>query len=595
MPNSSPNPPETLSTTPNNETTKTQFYLSDYPNGNQDYNSDVYTISDSQTSDRSATESGLPKSAQSLPIIDKNDVPSPSSASRGSYFFPGTLKDRSSKRWYDGLVRSSGHKRRGHKKLTGYRKSYDSYEFLTTGTPLLKYRRWKDPHWRHFEVDSNLDNFIWYSDGKSTKKSRIALTDINEVLTGQQSPEFKRRPRKELEHQSFSIKYKATKYLDLICINQKDFQMWVNSLKQLILNIQAGNKYAPSRPIEIRQKQERSKEPIYPKKDGSNWHKYVDNLERSQVQIRRLLNRSEKLTKFLTVHPMRRRLKRLLRKLEKWADDAETSEWLMLSQFDELRMIRVEIRVLWIKVEVLMDALAQESNRGMISSFLHGSSGGTEGSVLFADTPESIHSLPMEQYGPTRPVFLKPHRRGVSDPRLAQAIPDRKHKIGRHHGRRRRNSRPEVLVSPDWYRCLTKHQKTEIRQIMVDDIVSKSKKLSAKTVKLVCSIYSVSEVEVKALARYLDDKYSDERVIKNYLNKNPNKRNKFKEVTKPISREAASLHHRSRSVSEKFKKPMAMEGPADTSHQRSRSVSHNSRILISAAPANLRVSNICTV
>jgi len=597
MPNSTPNPPETLSTTPNNETTKTahQFYLSDYPNGNQDYNSDVYTISDSQTSDRSVTESGLPKSAQSLPIIVKKDVPNPSFAGRRSCFFPGTLKDRSSKLWYHGLVRSSGHKRRGHKKLTGYRKPYDSYEFLTTGTPLLKYRRWKDPHWRHFEVDTNLDNFIWYSDGKSVKKSRIALTDINEVLVGQQSPEFKRRPRKELEHQSFSIKYKATKYLDLICINQKDFTMWVNSLKQLIHNIQAGNKYEKFLPIEIRQKQERSKEPIYPKKDGANWHKYVDNLERSQVQIRRLLNMSEKISKFLTVHPMIKRLRRLLRKLEKWADDAETSEWLMLSQFDELRMIRVEIRVLQIKVEVLMDALAQENKRSMISSLLHGSSGGTLGSVLFADTPGSIHSVPTEQYGSTRSIFVKPHRRGVSDPRLAQAPPYRKHKVGRHQGRRRRNSRPEVLVSPEWYRCLPKQKKTEIRQIMVDDIVSKSKKLSAKTVNLVCHTYAVSEVEVKALARYLDDKYSDEALIKNYLSKNQNKRYKFKEVTKPISREAASLHHRSRSVSHKVKKPMAMERAAGTSHQRSRSVSHNSRILISAAPPNLRVSNKCTV
>jgi len=305
---------------------------------------------------------------------------------------------------------------------------------------------------------------------------------------------------------------------------------------------------------------------------------------------------SEKISRFLTVEPMIRRLRRLLRKLEKWADDAETSEWLMLSQFDELRMIRVEIRVLQIKVEVLVDLLVQEqSKRSMISSFLLGSSGGTSGSTPFTDTPGSVHSVPTDHYGSTRTVFLKPHRRGVSDPRLAQSIPYRKHKIGRHQGRRRRNSRPEVLISPEWYRCLPKQKKTECRQIMVDDIVSKSSKLSTKTVNRVCSTYAVSEVEVKALARYLDHKYSNEEIIKDLLNKNPNMRYKFKEVRKPISREAASLHHRSRSVSHKVKKPMAMERAAGTSHQRSRSVSHNSRILISAAPPNLRVSNKCTV
>merc|ERR1712060_352755 len=86
----------------------------------------------------------------------------------------------------------------------------------------------------------------------------------------------------------------------------------------------------------------------------------------------------------------------------------------------------------------------------------------------------------------------------------------------------------EVLVSPEWYRCLPKQKKTEIRHIMVDDIVSKSKKLSAKTLHLVCSTNAVSEVEVKALARYLYEKYRDVGIIEDYLNKNSKKlRSKF--------------------------------------------------------------------
>jgi len=512
------------STTPKRETTKTptQIPLSDCGKGNQACNSQSFTLSDSETLDRSLAVSGLQKSAQSLPLF--KDLPKTCFDGRRSCIFSGTLKKRNlGKRLSDGFAHGRI-KRHVHKKVG----SREPYEFITTGTPLLKYRRWKDPHWRHFEVDTSLENFIWYSYGKSIKKSRIALSDIDAVLQGQVSPEFRKRPRKELEHQSFSIRYKGGKYLDLICINQEDFQMWFSSLKQLIENIQMGNKHAPFDPIKIRQTQEKSKEAIYPKKDGVTWHKYVGNLRRSQTQVKELLKMSEKLLKFLSVLPMRNRLKRLLKKLKKWADAVETSDWLMLTQYDELRMIRVEIRVLQIKVDVLRDLLAQEQNnkqRSIISNFLVGSSEEISMSLQFADKSGSIQSVPTKSYGSSRAVFRKPHKRGISDHRLMQAIPPEEQK-NRRDGSRWRNSRSEMPVSPVWYRSLSKLKKMDIRKIMVDDIVSKS--LAAKTVNRVCSTYKVSEAEVTALARYLDEKYSTEEYRAKYLNKTY----KIKEVTK---------------------------------------------------------------
>merc|ERR1719228_2371419 len=128
---------------------------------------------------------------------------------------------------------------------------------------------------------------------------------------------------------------------------------------------------------------------------------------------------SEMLVKFLSVFPMRKRLKVLIEKLDKWAGEIETKEWIMLTQYDELRMIRVEIRVLQIKVDVLRNVLVQEQSnnkRCIMSNFLIGSSG----SLQFTDSSGSIQSVPTKSNGSSGIVYTKSHKRGISDPRIMQ-------------------------------------------------------------------------------------------------------------------------------------------------------------------------------
>jgi len=227
----------------------------------------------------------------------------------------------------------------------------EPYKFLTAGTPLLKSCRRTPPRWRHFEVDTDLDYLIWYAD-RNVK--RIALDDIEDILFGQVTPGFHKSPRSEVVHQSFSIKYKHNKYLDLICLTHSDCKMWYHSLRNLLKNIRNGCKWRRMRDIPTPHQLEKSNNAIFPTKDGKTWTKYCGYIERSRSQIRELLKRSKELWNLSCMTSMRKRLKKQMVWLDARAEDTETSDYLLMTQYDELRAVRVEIRVLQSKVAVML-------------------------------------------------------------------------------------------------------------------------------------------------------------------------------------------------------------------------------------------------
>jgi len=365
------------------------------------------------------------------------------------------------------------------------KRSRKPYEFLTTGTPLLKFCRRKPPHWRHFEVNSDLEYLIWYAVKKSSKQTRIALIDIEDVLLGQATPGFSKSPRSQLFHQSFSIKYKRNKYLDLVCLTHHDCQMWYYSLRRLLQNIRDGNKWRLMKDIQIPQQNEKSKNAIYPAGEGKTWLKYIEYLERSQYQIRELLKQSEELLNFSDVSSMRKRLKKQIKQLDRWAEDAETSEYLLMTQYDELRAIRVEIRVLQYKVAVLLKE--KHSNGGHLLNIFGFGSFSSSAKSSFSNR---VSPLLMEQHGfnSSQPSCNTPHsqRRGS-------------------HGKIKARSGRRSLISPKWYRRMPREKKSLVRKIMVNDIINDT--LSEETVTRVCSTFRVSRDEVEAIARYLDEKY----------------------------------------------------------------------------------------
>jgi len=423
------------------------LFFDNHSNG-EDNDFEVFSTSTNSPTSESGSESfPAPLSVRSLPLM-KSFHYSKFCGRRSSFHIP----EGSSEFAFPSSVSEKRLKRRKQKNL---RRSQKPYEFLTTGTPMLKYCRRKSPHWRHFEVDTDLEYLVWYSDTKSKRQTRIRLADIEDVVFGQVSPGFQKNPRSRLFHQSFSIKYKGKNYLDLICVTNRDCQMWYHSLKNVIKNIREGDKWRHMREINIPHKHEKSKNTIYPARDGKTWMKYLNDLHSSQDQIQELFKRSEELLESSGVLTMRKWLKKRIKQLDAWAEDAKTCEYLLLKQCDEIRVIRVEIKVLQFKVRCL---LREKASKGTgLSNFIpFGSS---------FNTPESS---------------------------ITNSVV-------------RRSSERAALNHLWWYKQMPQFKKSLVREMMVNDVIKED--LTEKTVTQVCSTFSVSTEEVKAIARYLDEKY----------------------------------------------------------------------------------------
>jgi len=495
---------------PEGTKTSTKFYLYEYPNRGIDNDSEVFNNSHSQTTlekssnndSSSKTRAASSRSTRSPLMKDLSD---PESGGRQSSFnsspiwgitrkLPNSIRERNNT---SKLQHKSSPERKSLKRTR------KPYEFLTTGTPLLKFCSRKPPHWRHFEVNTDLEYLIWYADKKSIKQTRIALIDIEDVLLGQVTPGFSKCPRSQLFHQSFSIKYKRKKYLDLICLTHRDCQMWYYSLRHLLQNIRDGDKWRWINDIQIPRQNEKSKNAIYPAREGKTWVKYIEYLERSQYQIRELLKQSEELLNFSDVSFMRKRLKEQIKQVDRWAEDAETSEYLLMTQYDELRAIRVEIRVLQYKVAAL---LKEKTSKGghLFNIFRFGSFSSS------AKSSFSNKAIPLSKgqhsFNSSQPTYSTPHSQGRGSRGKIEAlstVPMRWESI---------RSERRSLISPKWYRRMPREKKSLVRKIMVNDIINGT--LSEETVTRVCSIFRVSRDEVEAMAKYLDEKYTLKNITK---------------------------------------------------------------------------------
>merc|ERR1712190_561428 len=111
---------------------------------------------------------------------------------------------------------------------------YDVLPELHRGTALLKYGRRGYPHFRQFNLTADNEHIRWFSTKKKLQQSSINVGDINEILTGQHTKEFRRIAWTTLTPASFSIIYdNKRKSLNLVAKSVDEMKMWVQALRKL--------------------------------------------------------------------------------------------------------------------------------------------------------------------------------------------------------------------------------------------------------------------------------------------------------------------------------------------------------------------------
>lgn len=112
--------------------------------------------------------------------------------------------------------------------------SYNVLPELHRGTALLKYGRRGYPHFRQFNLTADNEHMRWFSSKKKLQQSSICVGDIDEILTGQHTKEFRRIAWTTLTPASFSIIYQnKKKSLNLVAKSVDEMKMWVEALRRL--------------------------------------------------------------------------------------------------------------------------------------------------------------------------------------------------------------------------------------------------------------------------------------------------------------------------------------------------------------------------
>jgi Pleckstrin homology domain len=111
----------------------------------------------------------------------------------------------------------------------------DVLPFLRHGAALYKFGRRGFPHFRHFHLEKNNQTLAWFSKHKKMHETQIDVEDINEIVTGQTTPNFRRSDAaKGLENGSFTIFYNnRKKSLDVVAKDPIELQVWVGGLQLL--------------------------------------------------------------------------------------------------------------------------------------------------------------------------------------------------------------------------------------------------------------------------------------------------------------------------------------------------------------------------
>jgi len=115
------------------------------------------------------------------------------------------------------------------------RPKIDAVVEMKRGAAMLKYGRRGFPHFRRFQVSQDLTKLLWYSRKKSLGETHVAVRDMKDILSGQQTEVFKQCTQKTLEKASFSIIYGSKmKTLDVVAKSAEEAELWIKGLKGLI-------------------------------------------------------------------------------------------------------------------------------------------------------------------------------------------------------------------------------------------------------------------------------------------------------------------------------------------------------------------------
>jgi len=112
----------------------------------------------------------------------------------------------------------------------------DALAELHRGTPLLKYpRRRGFPHFKYIQLSKDNSTIQWFSRKKKMDTTRVLVSEVKEILKGQETQVFRKFQQAALEKASFSVVFGHDyKSLDLVAKSTDECDLWVSGLQQLV-------------------------------------------------------------------------------------------------------------------------------------------------------------------------------------------------------------------------------------------------------------------------------------------------------------------------------------------------------------------------
>ena len=108
-------------------------------------------------------------------------------------------------------------------------------------TQLLKFGMSGKPKFTSFLLSNDHTSIAWHSQKKDPSQTRVLIRNIKDFKFGQRTEKFKRNPRPDLQHLSFSILYvndindENIETLDICCKDDKEFEIWTSYYYQNII------------------------------------------------------------------------------------------------------------------------------------------------------------------------------------------------------------------------------------------------------------------------------------------------------------------------------------------------------------------------
>jgi hypothetical protein len=124
----------------------------------------------------------------------------------------------------------------------GARVLVDALTVMREGASFLKCGRRGQPHFRHVQLVDGNRVLRWFSSGKSLEETSVPLAQVQQIVLGQTTANFKRVHAPELADVSFSLLYGDGRSLDLVAKDAAEFQIWTQGLAELVKEIRRGDR-----------------------------------------------------------------------------------------------------------------------------------------------------------------------------------------------------------------------------------------------------------------------------------------------------------------------------------------------------------------